>query len=58
MSGHAATPNSEVTETVTPAAQNATSTIPGGRYGANGTTAASNQNDSEATKIVSKSPGV
>ena len=58
MSGHAATPNSEVTETVTCEAQNATATYPGTRFGQGGKTAASDQNDSEATKIVSSSPGV
>lgn len=58
MSGHAATPNSEVSDTVSASEQNATATYPGTRFGKGGTTAASNQNDSEATKIVSSSPGV
>jgi hypothetical protein len=58
MSGHAATPNSEVSETVTPGEQNATTTYPGSRYGKGGSSPAGNQNDSEETKIVSASPGV
>lgn len=58
MSGHAATPNSETTDRVTPASQNATSTYPGTRYGQNGDSPASDMDDSEATKIVSSSPGV
>ena len=58
MSGHAATPNSETTERVTPESQNATSTYFANRYGQNGKTAASDQDDSEKTKIVSSSPGV
>jgi hypothetical protein len=52
---HAATPNRDVTGTVSPESQNATSTVPS-RIAVE--SIAEDQNDSEATKIVSSSPGV
>lgn len=56
MGGHAATPNSEVSQTVSPGSQNATSTVPERLKGqSNG---AGGQNNTEATKIVKTSPGV
>lgn len=55
MAGHAATPNSETTETVSPASQNATSTVPSQIADSS---IAAGQNDSEATKIVKSTPGV
>ena len=53
--GHAATPNSETTERVSPDSQNATSTVPGQ---IDDSSIAAGQNDSETTKIVKSSPGV
>lgn len=55
--GHAATPNSEVSATVTPGSQNSTTTVPSqiGR-GENGATPSPDA--SEVTKIVKASPGV
>lgn len=47
--------NGESSEHVTPGAQNATSTAPDQIVA---TSVASNQNDSEETKIVRSSPGV
>lgn len=52
---HAASPNSEVTGTVTPGSQNATSTAPDCIANPS---IASGANDSEVTKIVKSSAGV
>lgn len=57
MGKHAATPNSEVTETVTPAAQNATATNPGSRFGKGGTFPGESDCSTE-TIVASASPGV
>lgn len=54
---HKASPNSEVTGTVTPGSQNATSTVPSQLSSLkNGATPM--PDDSNETKIVSSSPGV
>lgn len=49
MAGHAASPNSETTERVTPGSQNATSTVPS-RLAS--TPVIAGGDNSEATKIV------
>lgn len=52
---HAATPNSEVSGTVTPGSQNATSTVP---EQLKRTSNGAGGNHTEETKIVKTSPGV
>lgn len=52
---HAASPNSEVSGTVTPESQNATNTVPSQIANPS---IASGANDSELTKIVKSSAGV